>query len=373
MQREYYLDLARTGVKMPIGTHLVLHEHHDPEAIVRDGVSLGWVMAEAACRYQTPLAFPVMNLELEKQHLLSLLGLGGDDPATFRFSAAPGPAVQQRLTAGLEGPLSAEMQALCDALTWLHDNTRFVPVGMCIGPFSLMTKLVSDPITPIALAGMGLTAGDDAGIAAIDEILELALAEVVGYVCRQAAAGARAIVVCEPAANAVYLSPKQIEQGSGIFDHFVMRPLRMLRDAFEEAGVDLILHDCGELTDHMVSCLASLDPAILSLGSSRRLWEDARLVPKTTVLYGNLPSKRFYSDTEITTGEVRDMGAELLARMRAAGHPFILGSECDVLHVPGCEHALHAKTMAIVHCPAVADGDREGAAAAGEAIALAAS
>lgn len=373
MQRQYYLDLARTGVRMPIGTHLVLHEHHDPEAIVRDGVSLGWVMAEAACRYQTPLAFPVMNLELEKLHLLSLVGLGGNDPATFRFSAAPGPAVREQLTAGLEGPLSVEMQALCDALTWLRDSTRFVPVGMCIGPFSLLTKLLGDPITPVALAGMGLTGRDDAGIAAVEEILELAVAEVVGYVRRQATAGARAMVVCEPAANAVYLSPKQIEQGSDIFDRFVMQPLRALRAALEEAGVDLILHDCGELTDHMVACLASLNPAILSLGSSRRLWEDARLVPKTTVLYGNLPSKRFFSDTEITAGEVRSMGAELLARMRAVGHPFILGSECDVLHVPGCEHALHAKTMAIVHCPAVADGDREGAAAASEGVAQAAS
>jgi hypothetical protein len=31
-------------------------------------------------------------------------------------------------------------------------------------------------------------------------------------------------------------------------------------------------------------------PVILSLGSSRVLWEDAQLVPKHVVLYGNLPS-----------------------------------------------------------------------------------
>ncbi len=33
MDRSYYLDLARTGLRMPIGADLVLHEHADPEAI----------------------------------------------------------------------------------------------------------------------------------------------------------------------------------------------------------------------------------------------------------------------------------------------------------------------------------------------------
>ena len=65
----------------------------------------------------------------------------------------------------------------------------------------------------------------------------------------------------------------------------------------DEAGADLVLHDCGELTAAMVAALASrVRPAVLSLGSSRRLWEDAALVPPDVVLFGNLPTKHFYSD-----------------------------------------------------------------------------
>jgi len=93
----------------------------------------------------------------------------------------------------------------------------------------------------------------------------------------------------------------------------------------------------------MVSRFAGLDPAMISLGCSRQLWEDAALVSKSTVLYGNLPTKQFYSDELVSLSRVRELSDQLLERMRDAGHPFILGSECDVLSVPGCEQSIMAK------------------------------
>jgi hypothetical protein len=76
-----------------------------------------------------------------------------------------------------------------------------------------------------------------------------------------------------------------------------MRPNLRIREQLASAEVDLIFHDCGELTGFMVEQFATrLDPAILSMGSSRKLWEDAALVPKSVVLFGNLPTKTFYSD-----------------------------------------------------------------------------
>lgn len=350
MERHYYLNLAQSGLKMPIGTDLVLHEQADAAAVLRDGVRLGRVMAQAANRYRTPLAFPVMNLELEKEHLLTLLAVETEDPARHRFGNEDWEVLQAKLEESIEEPLSEPMQALCDALTHLRDTTALMPVGMCIGPFSLMTKLLADPITPIAMAGMRMTAAEDKGIAGVEGALELAVRVIERYIEAQCKAGAKAIVVCEPAANNVYLSPKQIESGSDIFEKFVMQYLRRVKYALIDHDVDLILHDCGELTDWIVQDFARLDPAILSLGSSRKLWEDARLLPKTIVLYGNLPSKRFYSDNEITLAQVEAQGAELVARMQQARHPFILGSECDVLHVEGREEAIRGKAMAIVGC-----------------------
>ena len=75
MDRSYYLDLAAEGVVMPIGTHLVLHEHADHERILLDGERLGAVVAETAARFETPLAMPLMDLKLEKEAMLASLGI----------------------------------------------------------------------------------------------------------------------------------------------------------------------------------------------------------------------------------------------------------------------------------------------------------
>ena len=87
---------------------------------------------------------------------------------------------------------------------------------------------------------------------------------------------------------------------------------------------------------------------MMSLGSSRMLWEDAVLVPNSTVLYGNLPTKKFYSDSLVSVEDVKSLSAELNKRMCATGHPFILGSECDVLSVPGAEATIKAKVDAFL-------------------------
>ena len=72
------------------------------------------------------------------------------------------------------------------------------------------------------------------------------------------------------------------------------------------------------------------------------------MVPKTTVLYGNLPSKKFFSDNEITREEVIRQANELADKMRQAGHPFILGTECDVLSVKGCHDVILDKVNAFI-------------------------
>jgi hypothetical protein len=131
-----------------------------------------------------------------------------------------------------------------------------------------------------------------------------------------------------------------------------MEPNRRIRTVLAEGGADLVFHDCGELVDAMVASFVTLDPAILSLGSSRKLWEDAQRVPRTTVLYGNLPTKAFFSDKEMPLERVLELARDLVGRMKLSGHPHILGSECDVLSVPGCEGAIRRKVEAVQACRA---------------------
>jgi len=122
-------------------------------------------------------------------------------------------------------------------------------------------------------------------------------------------------MICEPTASIAFISPRQMKAGSNLFERLVMEPNLRVKAALEEAGCDLIFHDCGELIDPMVEAFANrLHPVILSLGSSRKLWEDTRLVPKDVVLYGNLPSKSFYSDGAMPVEEVVRRTGELVQR-----------------------------------------------------------
>ncbi|HEX2949628.1 MAG TPA: uroporphyrinogen decarboxylase family protein [Armatimonadota bacterium] len=350
MNRQYYLDLADAGLCMPIGTDLVLHEHSDWEQILLDGDRLGHVLEETARRFHTPLAVPHMNLELEKFVMLQLLGIPQADIAKFHFSNCPDAAMLATLRKRLDEPFTGHLQAHIDSVKYIATQTDLLPIGMAIGPFSLMTKLIADPITPIAMAGAGMTGDDDDEIKMVETVLEMAITIIVRSIAAQVDAGAKAIFIAEPAANKVFISPNQMESGSDIFDRLVMTYNNQITAYLAQHGVDLIFHCCGELIDAMVKKFAELHPVILSLGSSRNLWEDAALVPDDIVLFGNLPSKRFYSDALYNADQVKKDGQELCERMRATGHPFILGSECDVLSVPGCEDTIVAKATAITGC-----------------------
>jgi len=344
MAREFFLGLAASRHRAIVGADLVLHQNCDPEAVRRDAASLGQVVAGSAACWNTPLAIPLMDLRLEKADLLSAYGMDEDAADRFHFETGPEKELYP------QGDFPERQRAQIGAISWVAANTPLFPVGMVIGPFSLMTKLLADPITPIALALSGFTAEDDAGVAAVERCRRLAEAAVVRSVRAQIDAGARAILVCEPAANIVFLSPRQLKQRPEAFTEFVLEPNLRIRNIMEEAGVDLIFHDCGELNAQMVRAFGHvLRPAMLSLGSSRTLWEDAALLPSDVVLFGNLPTRMFYSDSVMPGHEVRERTLSLAARMAGTGHPHILGSECDVLHVEGASETILAKVHILLN------------------------
>jgi uroporphyrinogen-III decarboxylase len=354
MNKTFYTDIAAKGLRAPAGAHLILHAHADHDAIILNGKRLGDVVAETAHRFNCPLAIPLMDLTLEKDALLRACGIPEAEIESHHF-APPSASLENPLKLPPlvgelpEIPLVPRMRATCDAITHIaRAHAPLLPIGMCIGPFSLMTKLITDPIMPVFMAGTGLTAGDDPDVDLVERLLALGEHVIHRYLRAQIAAGAKAIFVCEPAANLVYFSPKQQEEtGYAIFDKYVMEPMRRFAALLREHNVDLIFHDCGELTNEMVRRFGTLNPAIISFGSSRKLWEDTAFLPKDTVIYGNLPSKNFYA-AQLTTDAVAAKARELLEKMRATGHPFILGTECDVLSVAGSEAEIMSKVDAFM-------------------------
>ena len=342
MDRKFYVDLANAGLRMPIGADLVLKEKADHEERLLKGNLLGEVIVEAARRFKTPLGFPLMDLAVEREWMLLSMGIPAAEIGEYHFHGCPSEADLEKIKTGF-AKATPRIKANCDAISYVRKNSDVIPVGMAIGPFSLMVKMISDPITAVYMSGMGVSAAEDDEVKLVENVLELATDAIINSIKHQIDAGAKAICLCEPAANTVYLSPIQLKDGSDIFDRYVLKYNKRIKKYLVERDVDLIFHDCGELLDMMLVKYNELDPAILSLGASRVLWEDAKIVSKNTVLFGNLPTKRFYSDADVPLSMVKEVSHALIKNMKDAGHPFILGSECDVLFVPGASGTIIEK------------------------------
>ena len=290
-----------------------------------------------------------MDLRLEKIDLLSLIGVPQANAESFHFVSRLDDATLSKLCVPDEAALCPESTARGEALTYISSGTDLLAVGMTIGPFSLATRLMQDPVTASGLFGAGMGGDEAVEVRLLEQCLRVAEAAVLRSLRSQVEQDAKAVMVCEPAASSAFISPRQVKAGSDIFERLVMEPNLRLKAFLDKAGVDLIFHNCGELTPQMVEAFAHrLRPVILSLGSSRRLWEDAELVPKDVVLYGNLPSKSFYSDAVMPVEEVERRIEELVRKMRQCGHPHIAGTECDVLFVPGAEEPIRQKVDAIL-------------------------
>jgi uroporphyrinogen-III decarboxylase len=348
MPRETYLELAAKGLRMPIGTDLVLDEIGNKDDLLLDGQRLGVAVEEAARRYKSPLALPLMDLTVEKAALCEPIGVSAEESLTFHFHGSIEPGAGEAVRMRVGGTPTARMAANADSIRYVASKPELLALGMVIGPFSLMTKLLEDPITPVYLAGSGLSAAEEPEVETVEEALDLALEVIEWSIDVQVEAGARAVLICEPAANVAYISPNQLEAGSDIFERYVLEPNRRLKATIERRGADFLFHDCGELTNQMVESFGAMRPLMLSLGASRVLWEDAALVPKDVVLYGNMPTKRFYSDDLVTVEQSRELACETVRRMKSTGHPHVLGSECDVLAVEGATEGIREKVQAFL-------------------------
>ncbi|MCC6579226.1 MAG: hypothetical protein IT440_02205 [Phycisphaeraceae bacterium] len=357
MPRNVFLALAEAGLAAPIATDLLMPEHAHVEAVKLDGAALGQVVIAAAHRFRSPMALPLMDLAVEKQAIMMALGVAEDQIETGHLPQAPTPRMIEQIEQSLRQKLTPRMMSTCQAIRHVVTHSDLLPMGMCIGPFSLVAKLMADPITAVFLAGMGMTAEDEPEVAMLLGAIELSTRVIRRYIEAQMDAGATAVIVCEPAANMMYFSPNQMAGPGDIFDQIVMQPMRRLIAPMEARQVSLVLHDCGEMTTDLIGRLASLRPSMLSLGSPVKLWEAASNVPKDVVLYGNLPSKRFAQRDLMLPDEVERDARALQEKMKQTGHPFILGTECDVLAVPGVVDAILRKVDALVNCSTYRPGD----------------
>ena len=249
MTRSYFLDLARSGRACPMATDLVLNEEPDPEAARRDGDAAGpgrgtaraalglaaWPCRSWTCGSRRPTCWPAWESARKRR-------TGSTSPRPLDHGDAGG-------AAGGEAPAVPEARHATGPCGTSRDRPTSCPIGMTIGPFSLATKLMADPITAAALLGSGVTPEDDPQVKLLCDCLEAAEATVLESVRRQLEQGARAVLVCEPAAS-IGLSLASPDQGR-LADLRAAGARAQRAARVRSSGTprrDLIFHDCGELT-----------------------------------------------------------------------------------------------------------------------------
>ena len=349
MNLEFYLELAKQDLRMAFAADVIIKSKPGWSEILLDGEKLGEAIIEAAGKYSSPLGLPYMDLKVEKEYLLTMLDIHPAEINKYHFDDGLSESLYEQVEEKKDHSVTPRVKATCDAITYLKDHSDFVPVGMSIGPFSLMTKLVNDPITGVFMASMGIGSQEDTHVKDIELALEISTRIIRQYIQLQIDAGAKAVVICEPAANIAYISPDTLDDsGKDVFDRYVLKYNHDINYLMEQQGVDLIMHDCGELTNEMLTKLCSLNPKILSLGSAVNLREASEVVPDDIVLFGNLPTKQFFMDDVISVDQVKQLTVDLDQKMKSTHQPFILGSECDVLHVAGHEETIIQKLDAMM-------------------------
>lgn len=244
--RSVFLQMAEGGTTMPLATDLVLHEEPDVGQVLSDGRALGRLVVRAARRFEVPLALPRMDLTLEKDLLLQGVAAGPRAVEAFHFRDHPGEAaLVEGLVANLAGPLPPRLQAQVDAVRFVATSVPdLIPCGLTIGPFSLMTTLLEDPISAVYLAYPGSPATDPAMAGLVDAVLDLSMRTVERSLREQLEAGAKVVVACEPAVNRVYVSPRQVQSSPEGFDRLVMANLRRYKAILDDYGAEPTMN-CG--------------------------------------------------------------------------------------------------------------------------------
>jgi hypothetical protein len=206
-RHQLFLELARSGFRAPFCCDVVLHEEANPDGVRRDGPALAAVLRRSALEWSAPLGLSLMDLTLEKTDLLGALGVSEEEAERFRFNEPLDDAARQTLMME-SGWQCAASRARDDAMRVLAAEGNLFPIGMCIGPFSLTTNLMADAVTATALAGTGVMSSEEPQVRLLYQCLEVAEAAVGRALRRQVAAGAAAILLCEPAASTTFLSPR---------------------------------------------------------------------------------------------------------------------------------------------------------------------
>jgi uroporphyrinogen decarboxylase len=265
--------------------------------------------AQAALRerHASPFALSAMDLSAEAEAFGCAVMMSDTEIPTVTGRLVTSMEEAEKLVVPQPGDKRTAVYLEAVRLLTKLPGEPFVFAG-CIGPFSLAARLVG------VSEAMELTATDPA---LMHSLLEKSAAFLTGYLKAFRSAGARGVILAEPAAG--LLSPRSL---SGFSSAYIKR----IAAEVSEGSFTILLHNCAAKLLHLPA-IQETGLKAFHFGAPMDLVGALGKVSPDVVLCGNLDPTAVF--TQLPPADVTAHAAQLLAAT-AAHLNFVISSGCDV-------------------------------------------
>lgn len=288
---------------------------HTVDEMVKDGHLQAKCMEAIAKRYDTGVAFSLMDLSVEAEAFGSLVQYSDDDVPTVREALVHDEEEAEALKVPVvgDGRTGACVEGIREAVELITD--RPVLAGI-IGPYSLAGRLLD-------MTEIMILCYEEPEM--VETVLEKATEFLIAYAKAFKEAGANGVAMAEPAAG--LLSPNLI-------DEFSTPYVQKIREAVEDENFIVMYHNCGNIQP-LLQNVKNIGASAYSLGNAIDIEEALKVLPEDTPVIGNIDPAAV-----LRSGTPEIVKAETLALLERCSKykNFIIASGCDIPPVTPLEN-----------------------------------
>lgn len=280
---------------------------HTVEELVKSGELQAQCMKAIADRFDTGVAFSLMDLSVEAEAFGAPVHYSEDDVPTVHDTLIHDEDEAEALQVpkvgdGRTGECVEGIRRACELIT-----DRPVLAGI-IGPYSLAGRLLD-------MTEIMILCYEEPEM--VETVLEKATEFLIEYAKAFKEAGANGVCMAEPAAG--LLSPNLIDEFSSPY-------VQKVREAVEDENFVVMYHNCGNIIP-LLNNVKSLDATAYSFGNAIDIEEALKVIEPEKMVIGNIDPAG-----TIRNGNPESIRKETLELMeRCCKYPnFVIASGCDI-------------------------------------------
>ena len=280
---------------------------HTVDELVKSGELQAQCMKAIADRFDTGVAFSLMDLSVEAEAFGAPVHYSEDDVPTVHDTLIHDEDEAEALQVpkvgdGRTGECVEGIRRACELIT-----DRPVLAGI-IGPYSLAGRLLD-------MTEIMILCYEEPEM--VETVLEKATEFLIEYAKAFKEAGANGVCMAEPAAG--LLSPNLIDEFSSPY-------VQKVREAVEDENFVVMYHNCGNIIP-LLNNVKSLDASAYSFGNAIDIEKALEVIPQDRLVIGNIDPAGVLRNG--TPESIRKETLELMER--CCKYPnFVIASGCDI-------------------------------------------